>query len=140
MVRSTANRSLRAASCCSVEVMNGGYGRRVYGLVSTLVTSNGVRSSAAASSRAGRSVRCRALPRTVPVSGSKSRPVATRRPSTDTSVAVNVEGSPASVPAAAPAASVPAAPILARALLDGALLAGAVRAPLPALKVPSMSQ
>ncbi|COX17819.1 Uncharacterised protein [Mycobacterium tuberculosis] len=28
IVRSAENRSLRLASCCSVEVMNGGYGRR----------------------------------------------------------------------------------------------------------------
>ncbi len=29
IVRSEENRSLRPASCCSVEVMNGAYGRRV---------------------------------------------------------------------------------------------------------------
>ena len=34
-------RSLRAASCCSVEVMNGAYGRRRYGFSSTRVTVNG---------------------------------------------------------------------------------------------------
>ena len=38
MVRSTEKRSLRPASCCSVLVMNGAYGRRRYGFSSTRVT------------------------------------------------------------------------------------------------------
>ena len=43
---------MRAASCCSVEVMNGAYGRRRYGFSSTRVTSNGRPSRRAASPRA----------------------------------------------------------------------------------------
>ena len=49
MVCDDENRSLRPASCCSVEVMNGGYGRRVYGLRSTLRTATGRSTSASRS-------------------------------------------------------------------------------------------
>ena len=85
---------MRAASCWSVEVMNGAYGRRRYGFSSTRVTSNGRSSSRAARPRAPCSSRCTtpAFGRTRPVSGSKSLPVAMRSPSRAISVAPNVRG------------------------------------------------
>ena len=71
--------SLRAASCCRVEVVNGAAGLRVYGLESTALTmsaTSGFRSAAARDSAEARS-RATASEVSVPVS-SKSRPVATR--------------------------------------------------------------
>ena len=41
IVRSAENPNLRLASCCSVEVVNGGAGRCVNGFSSTLVTVHG---------------------------------------------------------------------------------------------------
>ena len=87
-------RNLRPASCCSVLVMNGGYGRRRYGFSSTPWTVNSRPSSRAARPRAPASSRCSTLDGARPVAGSKSRPVASRMSSTLTSVAVNVSGSP----------------------------------------------
>jgi hypothetical protein len=93
MVRSEENRNLRPPSCCSVDVMNGGYGRRVYGFSSTEATfswtpCNAVASAVAVvSSSTVTSLALRSTP-----SESKSRPVATRSPSTVVSLAVKVGG------------------------------------------------
>ena len=96
--------SLRDASCCSVVVRNGAYGERRYGLRSTDLTLNGTPSSRPASSPASSrwttpardlaglpgcprhwpsapARYSRSALRSSPV-GAKSRPCATRRPST----------------------------------------------------------
>ena len=54
MVWRAEKRSLRAASCCNVDVVNGAAGRRVYGFVSRFDTANSVlgRRSASASASA----------------------------------------------------------------------------------------
>ncbi len=88
MVWRAEKRSLRAASCCSVDVLNGAAGRRVYGFESTEETTTeteGSRSAvasacAACSSRATASAFPFADDLSWPLS-SKSRPVATRVPS-----------------------------------------------------------
>jgi hypothetical protein len=108
IVRSTENRSLRPASCCSVLVMNGAYGRRRYGFSSTRVTAKLEFCRRATRPRAPGSSRCTTSLRVRPVSGSKSRPVATRLSSSVTRVAANVDGSPsapASVTANRPSTS-----------------------------------
>jgi hypothetical protein len=61
IVRSEPNRSLRPASCWSVEVMNGGYGLRVYGFSSTEETVISEPVSASAMRRASASSRRRTL-------------------------------------------------------------------------------
>src|SRR5207344_305504 len=114
--------SLRDASCCSVVVRNGAYGERRYGLRSTDLTLNGTPSRRLASSPASSRWTtpggiCAACPaaslavpdrysrsalRSSPVAA-KSRPCATRRPSTATSLAGNDE---TSSPAARAASSV----------------------------------
>ncbi len=86
-------RNLRPASCCSVLVMNGAYGRRRYGFSSTPWTENSRSASRAANPRAPASSRCSTDAAARPVAGSKSRPVARRRSSTLTKVALNVSGS-----------------------------------------------
>src|SRR5689334_9637206 len=118
--------SLRDASCCSVVVRNGAYGERRYGLRSTDLTLNGTPSSRPASSPASSrwttpgGGTCGALPaglgasvegeetsparysrsalRSSPV-GAKSRPCATRRPSTAVSRAGKDETSSSAAPA-----------------------------------------
>ena len=52
IVRRAAKPSLRFASCCSVLVVNGSGGLRVYGFSSSFVTRNWPRISRSASSRA----------------------------------------------------------------------------------------
>ncbi len=98
IVRSDENRSLRPASCCSVDVINGGYGRRVYGFSSTDATfswapANPVASAVAPTSSSTTTSGAVSPPllRSWP-SESKSRPVATREPSTEVSRAVKVGG------------------------------------------------
>lgn len=93
MVRSEEKRSLRPASCCSVEVMNGGYGRRVYGFCSTEDTDScaPLSPSTRAPVLAWSSTTTSAGFLTAPTE-SKSRPVATRRPSTLTRRALNTGG------------------------------------------------
>src|SRR5215471_16605244 len=100
--------SLRDASCCSVVVRNGAYGERRYGLRSTLLTVNGTPVSRSA--RAGADIRCVAPAGEWPLMAApaapagtapsrynrselrsfpaelKSRPCATRRPSTAASL------------------------------------------------------
>ena len=67
--------------------MKGGAGRFVYGFSSTERTEKSAPSSRSASPSASSSVNCRASLFSVP-SEPKSRPWATRAPSTDTSLAV----------------------------------------------------
>src|SRR3954463_3297002 len=104
MVWRDAIRSLREASCCSVEVVNGAAGLRVYGLVSSEATENGddarlaTRLVATASSTCTTSADFR-----VPLSA-KSRPDATRRPFTEESRAGNA-GSASSATANVPVMS-----------------------------------
>src|SRR5262252_5682994 len=107
--------SLRDASCCSVVVRNGAYGERRYGLRSTLLTMKGTPVSRSA--RAGADIRCTtpagewplaaapaspadAAPSRYSRSGLrsspaelKSRPCATRRPSTAASLPEKKEAS-----------------------------------------------
>ena len=101
-------RSLRAASCCSVEVVNGAAGLRVYGLVSTSSTENAAGSRACTQARASSSPSWTTSPRprSAPRS-SKSRPVATRTPPSETRRASNGASSadPASVSANVPLTS-----------------------------------
>ncbi|CNJ11753.1 Uncharacterised protein [Mycobacterium tuberculosis] len=87
MVTREEKRSLRAASCCRVEVVNGAAGRRLYGLVSTERTENAADCRAAASARAASSFRWVTLEVLRVPSSAKSLPVATRLPSTATSLA-----------------------------------------------------
>jgi hypothetical protein len=89
MVRSAENPSLRFASCCRVEVVNGAYGAWVAGRSSTEVTDHG-----STPFRASRSLPavCSSSIRTSPslsspVAGSKSLPVAIRVDPTRTRVA-----------------------------------------------------
>ncbi|MCO4699818.1 hypothetical protein LRR80_05919 [Streptomyces sp. RO-S4] len=96
MVAFAPKPSLRLASCCSVVVRNGAYGERRYGLDSTERTANRVSARAAASARAFASSRWRVLAPFSCPSESKSRPCATRRPSTVCSRATSVDGSLAS--------------------------------------------
>ena len=101
MVRAELHESLRPPSCCSVEVMKGAYGRRVYGFSSTRTTcaATPARPSASEVARGPSSTTTsRAPSRSPPVVSSKSRPVATRRPSTATSEAPNVPACSASDP------------------------------------------
>ena len=95
MVCREPRRSLREASCCSVDVVNGDAGLRVYGLVSRLRTAKSAVSSAATSTRAASSSRCTVDRDVRTPRSSKSRPVATRAPSTVVKRAPNT-GSPAS--------------------------------------------
>ena len=101
MVTADDQRSLRPASCCSVEVMNGGYGRRRYGFSSTRLTANSAFSSRAARPRAPASSRCSTSLEARPVAGSKSRPVAIRSSSRATRLAVNELGLPVALSCAA---------------------------------------
>jgi hypothetical protein len=81
--------SLRPASCWRVEVMNGGAGRRVYGLRSTESTSTGRSTSAVLNAPAAASS-SRTTPSLVRAPDwSKSFPVARREPSSSTSLAGN---------------------------------------------------
>ena len=89
------NPSLREASCCSVVVRNGAYGERRYGLRSTRVDPEaGLVVAQPGGERGGaravqvQDARCRA----VQPCGVKSRPWATRVPSTVSSVAVKLVG------------------------------------------------
>ncbi len=86
---------MRLASCCSVEVVNGAAGRRVYGRSCTERTATAAFAMPAATASAIAWSRCTtSLVRSSPVSA-KSRPVATRRPSTPTRRAVKLDaGSP----------------------------------------------
>src|ERR1700734_1159465 len=81
--------SFLLASCCSVVVRNGAYGDRRYGLRSTDLSVYEAPDSRPASPAAAAPSRCRVC--SAPLSSPtelKSRPCATRLPSTDTSVAV----------------------------------------------------
>src|ERR1700722_4044929 len=86
--------SFRDASCCSVVVRNGAYGDRRYGLRSTDLTEYDAPDRRAATAAADAPSRCRICAASAapePLSSPtelKSRPCATRLPSTDTSVAV----------------------------------------------------
>ena len=98
--------SLRDASCCSVVVRNGAYGDLRYGLRSTELTAKSASPRRSASATACSESRCSRFAFGAPFSspaGVKSRPCATRRPSTETRVAVNETG-----PSSCPAASRPA--------------------------------
>ena len=96
MVVCEENRSLRLASCCSVEVMNGAAGERRYGFSSTERTAKLASASPSARERtvgsSSTTDSVAALPLSRP-SGPKSRPAATRRPSRATSRAGNAPGS-----------------------------------------------
>ena len=84
-----AIRSLREASCCSVDVVNGAAGLRVYGLVSSEATENSEDARLATRAVATASSTCTtSADFSVPLSA-KSRPEATRRPLTDDSRAGN---------------------------------------------------
>src|ERR1022692_3183409 len=93
MARLELNRSLRPASCCSVEVMNGADGERRNGLWVTDETVKGTPASPAARALASASANTTTDPGEVstPVS-SKSRPEARATPSTATREAVNDRG------------------------------------------------
>ena len=95
MARLELNRSLRPASCCSVEVMNGAEGDRRNGLWVIELTTNGTSASPAARALASSSPSTTTEPGEVrtPVS-SKSRPEARAVPSTAVSAAVNERGTP----------------------------------------------
>ena len=88
--------SLREASCCSVVVRNGAYGDRLNGLRSTDLTAKSADCSRPASSAAAVPSRCSTSPRASLARSwpteLKSRPWATRLPSTVTSVALNEFG------------------------------------------------
>src|SRR6478609_8284489 len=88
MVLLEEKRSLRPASCCSVEVVNGAAGRRVYGLVSTERTLNSALCRPAARAVASSSLRCTALREVSSPLSLKSRPLATLAPSTAASFAL----------------------------------------------------
>ena len=95
--------SLREASCCSVVVRNGAYGERRYGLRSTLDTAKAVFSRRCARAAAASASRCKtpvAVESVVLSSPTevKSRPWATRRPSTVTRLAVKLVGSSVFLP------------------------------------------
>ena len=93
-------RSLRPASCCRVEVVNGAAGRRVYGFVSSDVTvsaSFAVPLSASDSEVACASSRTTAFDEDLSwPRSSKSRPVATFVSSTESRRALNGVPPPAS--------------------------------------------
>ena len=88
MVLLEEKRSLRPASCCSVEVVNGAAGRRVYGLVSTERTRKSASCRPAAREVARSSLRCTALREVSSPLSLKSRPLATLAPSTIASLAL----------------------------------------------------
>ena len=97
MARWALKRSLRPASCCSVDVMNGAAGERRNGFSVTALTLKGRPVSAAATEVASSSPRTRAappLPVCTPCS-SKSLPVATAAPPRATSVAPKPDGASA---------------------------------------------
>src|SRR5450756_1119161 len=98
MARLELKRSLRPASCCMVDVMNGGAGDRRNGLWVIDFTAKGAPSRAAANPRVSASPNTTTEPEEVsaPVS-SKSRPDANDTPSTATSDAVNEVGIPLSL-------------------------------------------
>ena len=84
-MRLASKRSLRLPSCCSVDVVNGGAGERVKGFSSAESTLKGLPCNADRSAAARGAVTSTASPReSWPVSGSKSLPDATRRPSSAT--------------------------------------------------------
>ncbi len=93
MVRCALKRSLRPASCCSVDVMKGAAGLRRKGRSLTELTSNSwpVKASARNVASSSASTRTGVLASSSPVD-EKSRPVASGVPSTATSEAVNAEG------------------------------------------------
>ncbi len=93
IVRSADHESFRLASCCSVDVVNGAYGRCVAGRSSTEVTDQGRRStSSSLRRRADASSSSRALVSlSLPDAGSKSLPVASRLSPIRCSLAVNEE-------------------------------------------------
>ena len=104
IVRWAPQRSLREASCCSVEVMNGADGRRVVGFSVTDRTDQDAPSSAATSAVAAASSR-RSAPALAAAgfscpSSPKSPPPATRAPSIATSFAGNSPPSATNVPEA----------------------------------------
>ncbi|CAM5664316.1 hypothetical protein SGRIM128S_03143 [Streptomyces griseomycini] len=105
MVAFAPKPSLRLASCCSVVVRNGAYGERRYGLDSTERTANRACSRAAARARAFASSRWRVFALLSCPRESKSRPCATRLPSTVCRRATRDDGSLASP--ARPVAKVP---------------------------------
>ena len=90
-------RSLREASCCSVEVVKGAAGLRVYGFSSTRVTVNSACSSPSASARAEAASRTATSALLTWPRSSKSRPVATRAPSRVVSRALKRCRSPGAV-------------------------------------------
>ncbi len=81
-------RSLREASCCSVEVVKGADGRRVYGFSATSETVAVTPRIASATATAVASSTWRTLAVTSEPSSAKSRPVATRSPSSAASRAL----------------------------------------------------
>ena len=85
--------SLREASCCSVVVRNGAYGERRYGLRSTLDTAKAAFSRRCARAAAASASRCKRSWLFSSPTEVKSRPWATRRPSTLTRFAVKLVGS-----------------------------------------------
>ena len=93
IVRAEVKCSLRPASCCSVDVINGGYGRRVYGFSSTALTVISAPVSDSANAWAVCLSTTSASPFNRPRS-SKSRPWATRFPPRATSFASNWVVSP----------------------------------------------
>ena len=98
IVRWAVNLSLRPASCCSVEVLNGGYGLRLYGLRSTLRTEKSESARSVARARAAFSSKTmKPDPDDLP-SEPKSLPVATRTPSSADSVAMKVSPEAEKVP------------------------------------------
>lgn len=106
MVAFAPKPSLREASCWRVVVRNGAYGERRYGLDSTERTAKFVFSRTAASARALVSSRCSVFAPFSCPSESKSRPWATRLPSTAVRRATSEDGSLGS-----PARPVPKVPV-----------------------------
>ena len=95
MARLELNRSLRPASCCSVEVMKGAEGERRNGLWVMDFTVKGTSARPAANDRASASPRTTTDPGEVSAPrSSKSRPEASATPSTPTRAAVNDRGVP----------------------------------------------
>ena len=93
IARSAPNPSLRLASCCSVDVVNGGDGRWGVGFSSSAATRHGraPRSDVASAPALDPSSNRAVFEVSVPVVASKSRPEATRWSPTRVSVAVNVD-------------------------------------------------
>ncbi len=104
MVCREAIRSLREASCCSVEVVNGAAGRRVYGLVSSEATDHSEDARLATRLVATASSTCATSADFSSPLSPKSRPEATRFPFTEESRAEKA-GSAASETAKVPVTS-----------------------------------